>query len=415
MGLKKQILSYSAVNILNAGIPFFLLPILTKYLEPKDYGILSLFQLLMTIIMPFVSLDSHSILIIEYSKLSFEQFRKLLSTIIWLPIVGFLFMEFLFSMFNNEIIKYFHIPQNYIYLLPLFVLFQIIPMIVPLIFQAKKEPINFGKYKLSMTIANVILSLIFVVGLGYGWEGRLWGIVLSFLIFTIIGVIILIRQNLLILAFDKKFLKQTLSFGIPLIPHTIAGTFLVMSDRIFLANMVGDSAVGIYSVAFQIASGLAIIFSSVNQAWVPNLYEFLNSNPTLEDKLKIVKKSYKIAFGMVLLVLVFMILMPFLYNIFINIKYHYGKTFINFIAIAFLFQGFYFLVTNYIFYSKQTKILSSITVFSTIVIFLCNYLFINYYGIKGSAYAMLFGWIIQFLIVFIIANRLYPMPWRLKI
>jgi O-antigen/teichoic acid export membrane protein len=54
MSLRKQILSYSGVNIINASVPFLLLPILTSYLSPSDYGILSLVQLLMALAFPIV-------------------------------------------------------------------------------------------------------------------------------------------------------------------------------------------------------------------------------------------------------------------------------------------------------------------------------------------------------------------------
>lgn len=50
----------------------------------------------------------------------------------------------------------------------------------------------------------------------------------------------------------------------------------------------------VYSVAFQIASAVTIVLSSINQAWAPNLFEKLNNNPTQEDKKDIVKTTYKI-------------------------------------------------------------------------------------------------------------------------
>jgi len=82
--------------------------------------------------------------------------------------------------------------------------------------------------------------------------------------------------------------------------------------------------------------------------------------------------------------------------------------------VAFLFQGFYFMVTNYIFYSKKTYVLSIITITSVIFISILNYFLILKIGILGSAYAMLSIWIFQFLIVFCFSNKIYPMPWRIR-
>ena len=414
MTLKTQILSYASINILNASVPFLLLPILTKYLSPSDYGLLSLIQLLMLASLPIILMNTHALLTIEYSKVSTERFQALLSTIIWIPIVSFIFLELIFFIFNSSIIKYFHIPMEYLYLIPLFVLFQAIPTIVPIVFQAKRDPLNFGKYKITMTLMNITLSLLFILYFAYGWEGRLYGIILSLILFTFIGLIVLYRINLLVFKVELTLLKSALQFGVPLIPHSIAGILLSMSDRVFLVNMLGEDAVGVYSVAFQIASAITIIMTSINQAWAPNLYEKLNRNPTHKEKIKIIKTTYKIMTLMILITLIFLAIIPFLYNIFINNTYYEGKTLSRFIVVAFLFQGFYFMVTNYIFYSKKTKILSYITLTAVFLVWLLSYFLMPIYGVLASAYIILIIWLFQFLVTFYISNHIYSMPWTLK-
>jgi len=414
VNIKKQILSYSSVNILNAAVPFLLLPILTKYLSPSDYGLLSLIQLLMLVSLPIVLMNTHGLLTIEYSRLSFKDFQALLSTIIWVPTIGFLFLEAIFFIFEPYIIEYFHIPTSFVYLIPFFVLLQAIPTIIPIIFQAKKEPFNFGKYKISMTILNVLLSLMFILYFMYGWEGRVYGIVGSFCVFTFVGFVILLKLDLLKLKFDKKMLRSALHFGLPLIPHSIVGIFLSMSDRIFLVNMLGEDSVGIYSVAFQISSAILIIMSSINQAWAPTLYEKLNKQPSFNEKINIVKTTYKIMASMILFTILFMLISPYIYDIFIDKRYYAAKDITIFISLAFLFQGFYFMVTNYIFYSKKTKILSYITISSVLLTLVSNYFLIQSFGILGSAYALVFIWLFQFMITFYISNKIYPMPWSLK-
>ena len=192
MNLKQQILSYSGVNIINASVPFLMLPILTSYISPGDYGVLSMVQLLMLLSFPFVILNSQGLLTMEYSNLSQEKYKILVSTAILIPLFGCVFLELLFFFFSSNVIKYFQIPAYLLYLIPIFLFFQTIPTFVPIFFQAKKDPFNFGKFKISLTIANVLLSLLFVVLLDYGWEGRLFGIVGSFLIFSIIGIILLV-------------------------------------------------------------------------------------------------------------------------------------------------------------------------------------------------------------------------------
>ena len=414
INLKSQIFSYSLINVLNASIPFILLPILTTYLSPSDYGTLSLFQLLMLISTPIILMNTQGLLTIEYSQLSFTEFQNLVSSIVLISIFGFLFLEVLFFIFERYILYYFHVPQEYLYFIPLFILLQAIPIIIPIIFQAKKEPINFGKYKISMSIVNISLTLLFVLVFSYGWEGRLFGIVGSFGLFTLIGFIILIKLKLLKLKICIVSIKKSLAFGVPLIPHSIAGVFLIMSDRVFLVNMLSESSVGIYSVAFQISSVVTILFGSINQAWAPNLFEKLNQNPSMIEKKEIVKTTYKIMLLMFGITVISLFVLPYIFDIFIDESYSEGKYIMDYIIIAFLFQGFYYMVTNYIFYSKKTHLLSYITFSTLIIVFISNFILIGLYGIIGAAYTMIIIWILFFFVTWLVSNRVYPMPWRLK-
>lgn len=412
MTLTKHIFSYSAANIINSAVPFFLLPILTAYLNPEEFGILSLVQLLFSLSLPFILMNAHGLFVIEYSKLSQDEFRSFVSTIILIPILGFLILEFLFFMFSSYICELFNIPEKWVLYAPVVVLAQSIPTILPVLFQAKKQPLNYAVFKIALTVANLGLSLFFVVALLQGLDGRLLGIFYSYVLFTFIGIYILYRLELLRLNISFNFMKDALRFGIPLIPHTLAGIFLAMSDRIFLSNMLGNEAVGIYSVAFQLASATAIIMASINQAWVPHLYEELNANPTLEAKRKIVIQSYKIMGIMFFVTLSFIVISFFIYQIFIDERYHSGLNLARLLAVGFMFQGFYFMVTNYIFYMKKSTLLSLVTMSAAMVLMALNYILIPIYGIYGSAYAMIIGWLILFIFAWRLADRSYPMPWR---
>ena len=48
---------YLFSNILNAAIPFALLPVLTRYLTPEEYGEVAMFQTLLGALMAFIEVD----------------------------------------------------------------------------------------------------------------------------------------------------------------------------------------------------------------------------------------------------------------------------------------------------------------------------------------------------------------------
>ena len=52
---------YIITSIINSAIPFLLLPILTRHMTPEDYGMVSMFLLLVSFATPFVGLNVNEI------------------------------------------------------------------------------------------------------------------------------------------------------------------------------------------------------------------------------------------------------------------------------------------------------------------------------------------------------------------
>lgn len=100
------------------------------------------------------------------------------------------------------------------------------------------------------------------------------------------------------------------------------------------------------------------------------------------------------------------------------IPYLLGEKFINssefifYFALSFAFQGMYFMVTNYIFYVKKTYILAYVTFGTAILHVGLLYLFVNDNGAIGAAQASLISFIITFIVTWILASKVYEMPWR---
>lgn len=368
----------------------------------------------MLLTLPFVVLNSQSLLTMEYSNLPQDKYKLLLSTAVIIPFFGFLFLEIFFFIFQDFIIQTFHLPLYLLYLIPVFLLFQVFPTILPVVFQAKKEPINFGKYKISLTIVNVLLSLLFVINLNYGWEGRLFGIILSFFIFSLVSLVIMLKTNLIKFHVDINNMKKLFNFGIPLIPHVIATILLASVPKLLLSGMINNEAVGIFTVSLQVASITIIIMTSINQGWTPNFYESLNKNPDLIVKKGLVMKTYKMMIMMALITLVVIISIPYIYLYFIDVRYHIGILTSQIIAVGMLINGWYFLMSSYLLFLKKTKELSIITISASIIGAILSYYFILNFDLIGTAFGIVTTYCLLFFTIFYFSNKLYPMPWTLK-
>jgi O-antigen/teichoic acid export membrane protein len=410
MNLFKSFSSYALINMLNAAIPFLLLPVLTTYLSPADYGLLTNFDVFTRFTLPFIILGINGAINTAFFRLEKEKFPSYFSSALSVSMVATGIVAVLFLMLSPLILKYIQIPFHWIMIVPVYCFLQTLTTVTMGLFQMKKQPQQFGKYLIGMTLLNFGLSLLFVALLKWSWGGRLLGLILTYFSFAVISVFVFLKFKLLRKTVSKEHVKDVLKFGIPLIPHLIAGPLIQFSDRFFITHYVGLGWAGIYNVAFQIGTSIALITVAFNQAYVPYLYEKLASI-TEDAKRKIVKQSYLIMLLFLVMVFVLWVATPLIFKIFINSRFAGAQQFILLISCGSAFGGMYFLVTNYIFYEKKTYLLTWVTLSNALLSLLLNSILTRHYGAWGAAITFCVTNAFIFISVWVLSNKVYPMPW----
>uniref|UniRef100_UPI0014854AE5 polysaccharide biosynthesis C-terminal domain-containing protein n=1 Tax=Sphingobacterium daejeonense TaxID=371142 RepID=UPI0014854AE5 len=82
--------------------------------------------------------------------------------------------------------------------------------------------------------------------------------------------------------------------------------------------------------------------------------------------------------------------------------------------LAQVFNGFYILFVNYIFFVKKTKQLASITIGCAFLQLCLSYILVKYLGAIGAAYSTVIVSLVNFIIVMLFSMKIYPMPWFTK-
>jgi O-antigen/teichoic acid export membrane protein len=401
---------YGVTNALNAAIPFFLLPILTHYLMPKDFALIALFQAMTNFLQPFVSLNFTSAVSVNYfhrEKFRFEEY--VFNGLFILLISGLSLCLFVF-VFRAQISGFVNFPEPWLIWVVIYVmLFKLIELLT-VIWRVQSKPVPFGLLKISLTILELTLAILLIVSIGMSWEGRVISMLASVLIFAIIASIYLMKKRMVMFRVNRAYLKDILKFGVPLIPHSIGGAIIVFSDRFFIVNMVGEEALGLYSVGYQVGMVISLIQNSFNQAWTPYFYSKLKENNE-QVNLKIVKFTYGYFVIMLLLVGLFYLSEGLIFDWFIGEKFQGAMVFVVWIALAFAINGMYKMVVNYFFFIKKTFPVSLITFFAAGVNLVLNYFLILEYGAIGAAKAAVIAFLVQLIVVWFFAARYYPMPW----
>lgn len=404
---------YLVSNILNAVIPFILLPILTRYLSPTEYGEVAMFQVLLGALSAFVGVVFVGAAGRKYydSDLSREELAEFIGSCIQLITIFSIIVFSVFFIFQRQFSEWLSLEPSYVLFAVLVAFCGVIINIRLGQWQVQKQAVKYGALQISQSLLNMLLSLILVVVLLKGSEGRIDAQIIVSSVFLVIALYLLKKDNLFkIFTWRKDYLAEALKFGIPLIPHIAGGFLLVSVDRIVINREIGLAEAGIYMVAVQLTAAVGIVFDAINKAYVPWLFEQLKADE-LAQKQKIVKLTYAWFMLIILGVMLAFVIGPPLVVFIAGEQYAQAGQVVGWLALGQGFQGMYLMVTNYIFYSKRTGLLSIASISSGILNLVLLIILVRIFGLEGAAIAFAISMGIRFLLTWWIAHKRHPMPW----
>lgn len=403
---------YTLTSIINAAIPFLLLPLLTRYLTPEDYGLVSMFTLLTSFALPFIGISLNGAISRKYYDKENTDLKVYIFNCILILLTNTILVSIIFNVFAGPISEVTSFPLTALWMVTVYVFSQFITLITLSLWQVQKKAFAYGLFTNMKTATNLSLSILFVVFFRLGWEGRIYGQLIAMVFFSFIAFGILLKNNWIKVELNKEYIKHALMFGIPLIPHALSDTIISMTDRFFITSMVGIAATGIYTVGYQIGSIINILASSFNNAYVPWLYERLKKNE-IRTKIKIVKFTYLYFAGIFVLALALGILAPIFLKVFLGKSFNDSSMYVIWVALGYAFNAMYLMIVNYIFYAQKNNVLAGVTFFTAIINVILNYFFIKSFGAIGAAQATTLVFFIKFVLVWILSSKVHKMPWNI--
>lgn len=412
--IKNRLFRHSGVYIISEvaqrGIPFFLLPILTRYLSTADYGIIATFMVYLQIIGILAGLNTNSAVIVNFFQISKENLKIYVANVFNVLAASFLFILLGIFLFKTPLSARLAIPGQWLIwgLVIASARFLIVTNLS--LWQAEQRPKIYGFFNIARTATDVTLSLLLVVWIGLRWEGRLYAVITTSVVFGLISIWVLCKRGYYRFEFKSEYTKDALNFGIPLIPHRLAIWILTGIDRIFIVNILGTAATGVYAVGFQIGLVVTIIANGISRAFGPYLFKKLSVNRD-RDKEKLVVLTYLIFIGMICLAGMISLISPWVFKIFIGKNFYKASKFVVWIAFGQAFQGMYSMVVDYVSYTKKTKLIGMVTISVGLFHAFLSYNMIKANGPIGAAQATTISFFIKFVSVWILSARIYQMPW----
>lgn len=402
---------YLLTSALSAAIPFLLLPVLTRVLSPADYGIVAMFGLMLAVFGAFTGINVHGAISVRYFQLGREELAAYVSTCLAILAASTAVTGLVVVLAGSWLSELTSVPADWLLVAVVVAGLQFVVNVRLSLWQVTGRAHAYGALVLSQGFLNAAASLLLVLAIGMGWEGRVIGQVLAACCCAAIAIWHLWRTEFIRPPTTwRKHATDALSFGIPLIPHVMGGLLIVAADRFVIVNILGTTEAGIYMVALQVAQVIGFATDSFNKAFTPWLMKRLAGSEAA-SRLAIVRGTY-VYFAVILAAAwLYGALAPAMLELLVGGSFQAAGTLVIYLALGFAFGGCYFMVTSYIFFESRTGLIAGVTLFSGLVNILLAIVLVSRYGLEGAALAFMLSNAMTFAISWWMAQKVHPMPW----
>ncbi len=396
---------FAFFSFLNQGLNFFLLLILSNYILPDSYGSLNLFYTAVGVVGYVICLCTPRIISIKYFKESRETLSRYFTVVLGSTLIVSAILLLIVGAFPDFVTNISRIQPimqvSCIYLCAITVVYNLLLDI----YRLEEKTLIYGIITTFFTFINIALSLLFVIGFGEDWMGRIEANLIASTFFLIWGGAILIRNGYVRCVIPtKNICKETLLFGIPLIPHSINGFLRQGMDRYIINTYFTSKAVGLFSFAINFSFIIYSVGAAFNNSNSVYIFKYLSQgDDSIREKIK--KQTalllvFYAGFSFVLYVAC-RLLIPILFP-----KYQESIIYLFPLCLSTFFQCVYLQFSNFLFYYKKTKELMFMTV-GVSIIHLGLSLLLTRYSVLYTAYISMFSSCVEALLVFFYSRRLF--------
>lgn len=279
---KKSIIWYTFCNVMQKGISFLTVPIITRLLSTAEYGEYSVFISWRDIFIIFATLELYCGVFTKLLVDNQEEQDICTSSLQGLGFFTTALFSLIYFIFKNQINQL--LGFSTLVMLMMILYFFFFPAFT---LWCTKQRVN-NKY-VSMVVVTLISSLLtpivsiillFVTDLRA--EAVIIGNSVVYIIFGLYFAVLNICRGKKL--YDKEYWTFSLKYNIPLIPHYLSMFVLNQSDRLMIKYFCNESKAGIYSLAYQISNVMNIVYNAVNNAFIPKAYKHLKNGEIQELK-----------------------------------------------------------------------------------------------------------------------------------
>lgn len=395
--MKKQnrvtILNIASTFILS-GISIFTSPLFSRLLGTDGYGIMSTYTVWMNAMAIIATLQTDATLIYAKVKYSEDEQRQYHSAVMTLSLVSCALVCLLIFAFIKPIASLVKLSSGLIAM----VLIQSFGSFCMNFLNTKLQyELKAGRNMLSaltIVLTSLGLSLVFVLSMPQQqrYIGRILGNVITYGTFGLAACAYILWKGRTF--FNFSYWRFALKLVFPLMFMNLSYLVLGHSDLVMVRDFLGDSASGIYGLAYTFSGVLFTIFGALNKSWVPFFFDDMKAGN--EQAVDFKTRNYLELFTV--LSVGFILLTKEVFHVFASQAYWSGTMLIPIFAASYYLNFLCTFPVNFEHYHVRVRMVSVVTVVSAIINIGLNYVFIRSMGLAGAAVATLLSHCLQFIV-----------------
>ena len=417
LALARSFVVYGLANFGIRAFNFFLVLLYSRYLRPADYGLVYLAEIVAAFLAIFAGLSIDSALqrlYFQHNRTS-EELHSYLGSVIRFGL-GWMAVFLALVLTVGRSIQS-HLPTSAA--LPFYPYIAIATTTAIAIqgvqfrlaiYQSARRPRSYASFSLTFALLTAACCIYEVVLLRAGALGMLRAKLIAAAIALLAAVWTM--RRFLAARFQWSFVRESLSFSIPLVPHLLMASGLVVADRFILEHYRNLAEVGVYSVAYTFGMVMFLITQSLSQAWLPLFFDLATSSST-ENRVLLGRICSGLATLLTALACTGMLVSPLFTNLCLDARYSSAAYIVPLVIMGYLFHGFFSLFDLSILHVKRTGSVFAISLVAFGVNLALNFAMIPRWGMFGAAWATTIAYGVEALGAFLVAQRFFQLPYRI--
>lgn len=379
-------------TVLLRGISLFTAPLFSRMLGTNGYGVLSIYTIWMGVTAIAFTLQTNGTLVnarVEYNE---DQQSKYQSSVMTLSLLFFLLCSAVVVLFLPQVSGVLKLSKALVLLLLFHAFgnfcFNFLNSKFTYEFKAGTNMVLSVAVTLVTLVLSVVLILLMPKEINY--YGRILGMALTYgLMGVAICIYILWKGRTF---YNREYWTLALTLAIPVVFYSLSDVLLGHFDRVMLQQMMTESMVGQYSLAFNFGGIMLTIFMALNNSWVPFFFEDFKAG----DRNHIHSQAGNFLELFTILCMGFNLLSVEVYHVFASRDFWPGTMLIPIFVTGYYMNFLCTFPVNYEYYYKKTKVVAVVTIFAALVNIGLNYVLILKIGMMGAALATAISHCLQY-------------------